>query len=223
MITVFDIVAPIISIVICLTAFIYSAIQLSKKNSSRYFVFLNLASGCYAVQEICASIYSFCGNVEYVGFETSTLGVIGCVLFIFAANFAVLEKKIEKNEIVNKASKIAILAPIIVLAFTIVSIILSLNTDYTGAAILIAIILLPFYPASYLSLKHLLLIKDVEVCKKTKGTNLVVFIFLLTNLLFLMVYFFSSLVIISIVSIVLAIEVALLSLLCVKEAKQWKI
>ncbi len=216
----FEIILSIFTVSICLAAFIYSAIKLSKKNSSRYFVFLNLATGCYAIQEICADIYYFIGNGNFDSFATSNLGFIGCVLFILAANLAILEKKIEKSEAVKKANMLSFIGPIVVLIFNVLFYVFSKDISLAFLGLVIS---LPFYPVTFFAIKHILLSKEVEVCRKTIKTNIIVLIFLLTNLVYINIFFFASTLASDIVSLILGIEVTILSLYCVKEAKQWQI
>ena len=221
--TLFDYIINIVSVILSLTAFLYGVFRLYGKGMPAYFMFLIGAVGCYALEEICAMIYGLCGNIFYNGFQVSTLGTMGCFLFILTAEYGILDKQIKKTEKTKKAGRIAFLAPAFVIVYFGFWVVTSVGTEYLGAAVLTAFVVLPLAFCSYYTLKHLLLSNADDPCiGAVRPCGILLLVFDAANLAFLTVYFFCPFFVISLVSLFLALNISALVLACKKGGSQWK-
>ena len=168
------------NIIVCagaLGGFIYGAVRFFRRNKAVYAQMITLACGVTAFGRLYQIIRIISiGNVTD-GFHLGILGTFGSLLFLFAANFGLMDTLCDDgSKELRKYRLIPVAAPVLVIAAYLV---LFLITDQTVLVKSVAgaisfIVLL----ASYFNLKHLI-IPDVDfgVIRCLRAYNLLALIY----------------------------------------------
>ena len=208
-----------ISFAIILGGFLYGAFHLFRSKTPLYFKLLVSASACLSFERLSALVNYLTDSYYYV--TLGGLGVFGALLFLLSSNYGALNSIVDDGSGTRKYRTIAIIGPIAsacALAY-IFAAALPLGTAIAAA---ILIILLPLVPASYFTIKHLIL--PTDTAGLLKGTRL-------SNLCALLYYIFlviSTMALLkdkawgNVFSILASLCAALIAVFAVKGEKQWK-
>lgn len=216
-----DIIFDIIDLVLALGAFIYGAIKLFHKGKPMYFQILICAVGCFTLQELSAVVTYLCNGFEEV-IAISILGIIGCVLFILTANRGALDDLVDENyDAGKKARLIALIGPLFVVLAMIFVLFTWVGEIKMFAVVTVLVILATAIPASYYSLKHLLLPKDsLGILSCTRACNAFSFAYLILAAAYCISFSFGS-TIAGIVSILCTLCIVGIAISSVKGADKW--
>lgn len=210
----------LISFVIAAFAFGLGAVKLFHKETPFYFKLIVFAVGCFALEQFSLLINAWCGIADDIW--VGTFGVFGCNFFMFTANYSSLDKMVDHGN-GKKARIIALVAPVIVAAAAVGVFLMWKNVNMLNGAVY-AFLLLPAIPASYLSLKHLLLPPDEKgYLKATRLCNITALLFYAVMAASVYIEALASVTAIGIILIALAVTSLLLVLAAIKGAKTWEI
>lgn len=171
--------------VLAALGFAHGALRLFRKKNPLYYQLLVCAAGCFALQQLSATVSALCGgSAEHI--TVGLFGFFGCNFFLLSANFGTLDRIVDDGSPANKAAKrLAFLAPA-VMAVCLVLVFLVWRSDLFDAVTLM-IVLLPALPASYFNLKHLLLpIDDFGFLRATRRCNLAALVLYLVTAAYLL-------------------------------------
>ncbi len=216
-----EFVFDIVNLILALGAFVYGALKLFHKGKPMYFQILICAVGCFTLQEFSSVINYLCDGYEE-GIAISILGILGCVMFILAANRGALDALVdERDEKGRRARLLAFVAPIVVLISIVFTVIIWKGFAKTIVVIIVLVLMASIIPASYFTLKHLLLPKDsLGILECTKLCNIFSFLYLMIALVYCLSFGISSYVA-GIVSIFCTLCIVGLSVSAVKGAEKW--
>lgn len=216
-----EVVFDIINLVLSTGAFIYGATKLFHKGKPMYFQILICAVGCYTLQEFSSVINYLCDGFEE-GIAISILGLMGCVMFILAANRGALDALVdEHDEKGRRARLLALVAPIVVLVSIVFAVIIWKDLVKPIVLIVVLVIMISIVPASYFSLKHLLLPKDsLGILECTKPCNIFSFLYLMIALVYCLSFGISSYAA-GAISIFCTLCIVGLAVSAVKGAEKW--
>ncbi len=204
-------------------AFSYGAFKLFQPKIPKFWKLYVCAVGCYMLEELWVIVNSLLGNGSQDGLVTIRLfGFFGCLCFMLSANVGEFDKVVNEKRN-TKADFLALIAPI---ALLIIYAIYAF-TPADGKTDLIVVIGLisisPALPASYFSLKHLLLPEDeMGFLRLTRGINIAALIFYAANYIYAVADLYCSKAVMSIYDFALGIMVFAIVLLCRKGAGEWE-
>ena len=216
--TVLDILYALVSFIIAAFVFIYGTTKLFKKRKPLYWKLIVCAVGCFALQQLSYVIRLWCGATEEV--NIGTLGILGCNIFLFSANFGTLDGIVDDGTGSRRARYFALLAPAF-LALLSVAVFFAWKDKNLFYAVIWIVLMLPALAASYFNLKHLILPLDpFEFLRATKQSNIAALIFYGLTVVYGFVSAFSSIVS-GLLSIVMSVMMFVLVLCAIRGAKKW--
>ena len=204
-------------------AFGYGAFRLFRKGIPKLFRLYVCAAGCYMLEELWVIVNSLLGNGSQDGLVTVRLfGFFGCLCFMLSANANEFDRTVDEGNS-RKAKLLAILAPIGLLLLYAVYAFSPLNTRpmiVTGIGFLSV---LPALPASYFSLKHLLLPEDeMGFLRATRGIDAAALVFYAANYLYPSADLYCPKTVMSVYDLILAGMLFGVMAACGKGADKWK-
>lgn len=171
------------NIFVCVCAFIgffYGSFRFFKPNKALYAVMITLSVGCMAFGRLYQVVRVVTGGAIYSGFQLGFFGVTGSLLFLFSANYGMMDSLADDgSEKYRKYRLIPLAAP---LAAAIIYIIFILATGLPVLAKLLGAFLTFFIMiTSYYNLKHLIF-PDVDygIINCLKSYNLIALIYAFT-------------------------------------------
>lgn len=148
-------VANIITCICAFIGFIYGIVRFFKPKKAVYAQMITLATGCMAFGRLYQTVRLATGGNILDEFQLGLFGVIGSLMFLFAANFGTMDSLADdKSKELRKYRIIPLAAPATILALYLIFILfadVSVLSKITGA-----IITLFAVQASYFNLKHLI-------------------------------------------------------------------
>lgn len=216
-------IAKIIACIITAAGFGYGINRLMKKGVPMYFRLLLAAIGCYMLKELSLVVDSLC-NGSQAHSDISMLANLGCFLFLLSANYGQLDSVVDGGEAQNrKAARLAVIAPLILAVGSVYAGILVVLFKPVYLSAMIVIILLTALPASYYNLKHILMpIDDFGFLKGTKWCNIFALLIYAANICYVLAYYGGYRSFKDIISIVMAVLVAGLSISAVRGRERWR-
>lgn len=167
-----------ISFALTLAGFLYGAFCLFRSKKSLYFKLLVSSTGCLAFERLSALVNYLTDGYYYV--TLGGLGIFGALLFLLSANYGLLNHIVDDGVGTAKYRLIACVAPVLSI-LALVRIFFCTFPLGPAVACAIIFILLPIIPASYFSLKHLILPVDaVGLLKATRRSDLCALLFYLS-------------------------------------------
>ena len=170
-------IANVITCVCGLTGFIYGLAKFFKPKKAVYPQMITFACGCMAFGRLYQIVRLLTGGDVFNEFQLGVFGVIGSLVFLFSANFGVMDsiaddrsKKFRKYRLIALAAPVAAAAAdVLFIIFTDLPVIIKI----ASAAITFFVM-----QASYFHLKHLIF-PDVDygVIKCLKPYNLMALIY----------------------------------------------
>lgn len=213
-------VISLISFAIVLGGFLYGAFHIFRGRKPLYFRLLVCSAGCFALEELSVFINFLTDGFEYY-ITLGVLGVFGAILFLLSANFGALDSIVDENKENGKIRLLSLSAPAVL---SVLLIHIAVNTAVHGltAAVLLFLALFPVVPASYYSLKHLLLPFDpLGILKCTRIINVFSLVFYFSETAMFLIFTESSVVDVSVLNIITALSSAGVSVFAVKGEKAW--
>ena len=209
--------------IICISAFIYGAINLFKEKIPFYFKIIVCGAGCYALQEISGVITYLCGGFEY-DLTASSLGAFGCYFFLLSVNYGQLDGVVDsKGKDSLFAGRIALIAPLVLsVPIAVITYLLFTLPDFIKVIYTI-VFYAPMVVASYYNLKHLIMKDDdFGFLKTMRAYNFWALVFYVLQVSYLVgvsmdiipVYVFSG--------ILATVTLFCMVVSAVKGAKKWK-
>lgn len=141
---------------------------------------------------------------------------------MLSANMNGFDKAVDEGQN-RKAKAQALAAPVILLAFYAVYTFLSADTLPIAVNMIGLAAISPALPASYLSLKHLLLPKDaLGLLKIIRGIDILALVFYVVNYIYPLLDLYLSQALMSIYDLILSGMLFGMIVLCRKGAEKWK-
>ena len=216
-----DMTFGLISFLIALAAFVYGASGLFRKKKPLYFRILACAAGCLALQRLSHVVNLWCGVFATGGI--GMLGIFGCNFFLLSANYGALDKIVDDGRDSKKARSVAFVAPVIMAALTVIAFLAWKDRD-TFCAVMWLVILLPSLPASYFSLKHVLLPMDpFGFLKTTRPCDTAALVFYAVTAAYGICSLTAGSAVSGVLSVLMSMSVLCLTLYAVKGASKWEI
>ena len=160
-----------------LCGFIYGAVRFFREDSAIYGLMITMSSGVLVFGRLYHVIWIITFGGEMESFNLASLGIIGSLLFLFAANFGLMDAMGDDGSKEFRKYRLAALAaPIAVIALYLVFILLAdtsvLEKSVSGAIAFFVLL------ASYFNLKHLI-IPDIDfgVIRSMRRMNLFALIY----------------------------------------------
>ena len=204
-------------------AFGYGALQILRKNVPKYFKLFVFAGACYMLEELWFIVYFFLAKGVYDNPVTVRLfGVFGCLCFMLSTNANEFDKLVDEWN--NKKSKILpFFAPLLLIVIYCVYWVLSGNRMTTFEKAVGFFSISPAIPASYFSLKHLLLPEDsMGFLKITKSINILLLVFYAANFAYSVSLLYLPETVINCYDLLVSVLLFVLMILCRKGADKWK-
>lgn len=209
------------ALIISVAAFGYGAAKLFRKKKPLYFQLLICATGCFMLQQLSVTVNIWCDTVTPVNIGMA--GIFGCNFFLLSANYGTLDRIVDDGEGSQKARKKAVIAPLVTALLIVCVFLCNKNTDMFYAVIS-SVILLPAVPASYFNLKHILLPMDpFEFLKATRSCNITALLFYLVTVIYLIASAYAGDIVCGLLSVLMSVSAAGISVSAVKGAKKWEI
>ena len=148
----------VLSDLILAAAVIYGVASFFLKKSPLYFRILTLATVCYAGTSVFRLLYRLCYREDFPGMGITLLGIFGCYLFLFSANYGQYDSLIDdRSPRFRKYRVFALAAPLAVLSLLLVYTVG--NAGHTTAVrnVMTGIGFLPAVAASYYNFKHFII------------------------------------------------------------------
>ncbi|MDO5448468.1 MAG: hypothetical protein Q4F70_02545 [Clostridia bacterium] len=216
-----EVLFDVICFVFAAGAFIYGATKLFRKGEPMYFQILICAVGCYALQEVSSVTTYLCGGFEE-DVAISILGILGCVMFILAANRGTLDALVDEHgESGKRARRLAVIAPFLTFVGMLFVIFAWSGVTRPFVVVVVAIVIAAEIPASYYTLKHLLLPKDsLGILECTKWCNIFSFLYLIFAILYCLSFTFGT-ILSGVVGVLCSLCIVGVSVSAVKGAEKW--
>lgn len=209
-----------LAFIISLSAFIYGLFKVCLHKSNEYFKIVVVAVGCYVLEESWVIVNTIC-NIPNNLLTVRLIGIFGCFCAFLTAN-----RSISKDKMYNKSSETklarygALLAPILFTSLFSIYCIQSINIKPIYHIVISFIVIFPLIIDSYFDLKYLLMpTGNTAFIKSIKSINLLILLEYIGSLLY---FFFTKRSMLLSLDITCGIIMALIVMLCVKEAKKWK-
>ena len=205
------------------SGFIYGIVRLFKKGVPLYFQLMVCAAGCYALSDLHTLVGLLCGDESY-GLTVVSVAILGCFCFLVSANYGQLDRVVDDRGKKNtKAALIAGIFPAGIAAFMIgYAVYISGSVTPLHIAIVL-LIYLPSLPASYFSLKHLLIpVDELGLLRATRGCNILTLTICLLEIAYLPVYLFLSDTAKIVLCIITSAAAAALVFACERGFRIWK-
>ena len=181
-------IANIITCVGAFAGFLYGAVRFFRPRTAVYAQMITLASGCMAFGRLYQVIRIITIGDSFQRFHLGLLGVIGCLVFLFSANYGLMDGIADDgSEALRKYRIIPVSVSVVAAAVYLVFFLFTdLAVTIKIAAFFVAVFVIG---ASYFNLKHFIF-PDVEYgvirCLKTYNLLALVFEFLcLVEMIFL--------------------------------------
>ena len=172
-----SLITNIFTCVCAFTGFIYGIVKFFKPRKALYAQMITLAVGCMAFGRLYQVVRLMTGGNIYNEFQLGILGVVGSLLFLFSANFGLMDSLADDgSKTFLKYRIIPLLAPLLVVVLYVVFILCS---DLPSLAKIMGAFLTFFViETSYFNLKHLIF-PDVDfgVVNCMKSYNLLALIY----------------------------------------------
>ena len=209
----------LIAFLIALFAFIFGAVKLFKPKKPLYFKLLICSVGCYALAQLSGLVYLWCDMIN--GVWTWMLGIFGCGMFLVSANYGAYDSLVDDGTFL-KARREALAAPLVFIIMIIVIALLWRKTSIFKA-IMLVVMLGPSVPASYFSLKHLLLpMDDFGLLKGTRSCDILQLAFFSAALINAVLLYFSAGIAEGIIELFISIVLCLLTFAAIKGETIWR-
>lgn len=213
----------IIALVLAVSAFFYGAISLFKKGKPLYFQMIVCGVACFALEVLFVAVAVWCNNYN-PSINLGIIGLFGCNLFLFSANYDQLDSVLDDGDRTNDRAKLVAKVGTIIIAAVLIIIIVFIIKDKNLKLIPIVIMMLPVCPASYFNIKHLLMpIDDFGFLKATRACNAIVLSFYLFCFICIVGIINNSALVQGISVVLMSATMLLLAVFSVKGAKQWAI
>lgn len=212
-------VSNLIAFLIALCAFIYGAVRMFKPKKPLYFKMLIWSVGCYALSLLSGIVYLWCHMATEVW--TWVFGIFGCEMFLLSANYGAFDSLVDDGSFL-KARYQALAAPLVIIMMMLVMAAVWWEDGISTVAIF-AIMLGPSVPASYFSLKHLLLpMDDFGLLRGTRQCDIIQLAFLVLALIYAVMMYYSSGPATCALEILISIILCLLTFEAIRGEKAWK-
>lgn len=150
-------ITSVISFFLSLGGFLYGAVKLFHRKKPLYFKLLVASAGCLVFEQLSAVVNGLTGGDGL--FTLGHLGIFASLLFLLSAEYGALDHLADEGIGTKKYRLFAGIAPVIVLA-ALAAVFYFVYPLGIALAVIVTGILLPAVPASYFSLKHLVLPAD---------------------------------------------------------------
>lgn len=218
---IFDILR-LISFLISLSAIILGLTILSKNKIPMYFKFMAGMAFCHMLMELHTQASYICGNTND-SIIVKTLAIIGSVLFLFSAEYGLIDKIVDDGNTKSTIKLVSCTIPMILIFWYVVILTMGLENNCLKMICFGLIVLLMAF-TSYFNMKHLIMNEDeIGFLKSSRLCNIfeILYYFELEVLWVSEISgirFFSE-----IVSLLLSVTVFALVLSAKSGAKKWKI
>lgn len=208
-----QILPEIIALCVSLAATVYGACRILKKGIPLYLKLFVCASGCFSLGELWIFVNTYLGVAADSGQLTvRVLGLFGCLSFMLSADSSDFDSVVDGTKTFFCREKLlALLAPCILLILFFINFALRTPEKRAFAILAELIGILPAVPASYFSLKHLLLPNDeLGLLKEVRPISILSLAF------YVLAYLpFAS------DQVVMALVMFAIAAVCGREAKRW--
>ena len=216
-----EILFAIASFLLAAFAFVFGAAKLFKKKIPLYWQLIVCAAGCFAMQQLSCAVRLWCGASEEP--DIGMLGIFGCNLFLFSANYGTLDGIVDDGFGTRSARRFALLAPAL-LALLAAAVFFAWKEKNLLCAVVWVVLLLTALGASYFNLKHLLLPMDpFEFLRATRQSNLAALVFYGLTAFYGIVSASGGAVVCGLISVATSGAVLWLALCAIEGAKKWAI
>ena len=217
-----DLIYGIASFVIAAAAFWLGAVKLFSTKKPLYMKLLICAVGCFMLEQQLLLINLWCGVKEM--FSIGMLGILGCNYFLLSANYGTLDKIVDDGSKKNKPARlIANIAPVVMVILTFNVFLVWKDKDII-CGVMWVLMLLPAIPASYLSLKHILLPKDdFGFLSATRFCNFSALVLYIVMAAFAACSASDSSRLVGILSCLMSLAVFGITISAIRGAKEWEI
>ena len=216
-----EILFALVSFLLAAFAFAFGAAKLFKKKIPLYWQLIVCAAGCFALQQLSYTVRLWCGVTEEP--NIGMLGIFGCNLFLFSANYGTLDGIVDDGTGSRNARRFALLAPAF-LALLAAAVFFAWKGKNLFCAVVWVVLLLPALGASYFHWKHLLLPMDpFAFLRATRRSNLAALTLCVLTAVYGLVSAWSGAAVRGLLSVVMSAAVLWLVLCAVGGAEKWAI
>lgn len=177
-----ELIFEILKLAASLFAFVFGTKVAFKKGGVLFLQIVTCAMGCMLLGQCYYVVHLLTFNVAPTGLNIGILGVIGMYFFLYSASFGAMDSLGDnRSKVFSKYRLISLVAPIIVVALSIMIVLSNITIAEKIGNIIIAI---PIAFTSYFALKHLI-IPDVDlgILKVMRKYNVLILVFSLINIL----------------------------------------
>lgn len=213
----------LLAFVISAAALVYGAAYLMRQKMPKYFMLHVCAAGCFVLEELWVIVNSLMGYGGQDGLLTVRLfGFFGCLCFLLTANIHGFDRLVDDGTN-RRARSLALLAPGALLVIFLLYAFSSVNGQNAVRILLGLASLSPALPASYFSLKHLLLPKDeMGFLTSIKKTDIFALLFYAVNFAYPLINLYCPKNVVIMCDVGIALMILILVILCGKGAEKWK-
>lgn len=208
-----------ISFALTLFGFLYGAFHLFREKKPLYFKLIVASAGCFAFEQLSLLVNYLTDGYYYI--TLGKLGIFGSLLFLLSAEYGSLDRLVDDGAGTKKYRTAALIAP----ALCIFALALIFYFAYPLGIVIASLtvfILLPSVPASYFTLKHIILPTDaLGFSKATRAGNI-------CTLAFCLLLFASDIALLydsifgNVFTVLTALLSALISIFAVRGERSWK-
>lgn len=210
----------ILAIAITIIAFAIGMVKILINRKPLYFKLIICSAGCYALEQLSYLVSLLCGTSN--SFWIGMIGMFGCTFFLFSADYGVFDKIVDDGS-QKKARRQALIAPLL-FGTIIIGLFFHWIVEDVFWAIFLTALSVPIIPASYFSLKHILLPYDeVGLLKGTRQCNIIELVFYTVMIASNYAIWIESVLLVCISNLLLAVTELVLVLVSINGVKQWKI
>lgn len=213
----------LVAFFISTAAFGYGAFYLFRSGIPKLFKLYVCAAGCYMLEELWAVVNTYMGYGIQDGLITVRLfGIFGCLCFMLSANINEFDRVVDEGRD-RKSRRRAMIAPAVLVVLFGISAFCSVNTLSVAMIVIGFISISPALPASFFSLKHLLLEDDsMGFLKAVRETDFVALVFYAGNFLYPLASLYWSRTAMCGYDMALAVIISGIMIMCRKGAVKWE-
>lgn len=217
----FNVIAEIAALLIEIVATVYGVRYFLKNKTALYFKLIVAAVGCFALGRLFVIVFLLVNRGFSDTFHLGYLGGIGCFAFLLSANFGQIDSIIDEGGKENRKYRLlALVAPIIVAAAYVVTILADTKTGMKAAVCLTAI---PCVFCAYFDLKHIIF-PDMGIgfVKAIRPCNISALGLVALQTAAIAVYAFDFKTAASVLSLLCAVSCFMIVFLAGKGAEKWR-
>ena len=217
-----EMITDYIILICCQISFLYGFFAILIQKKPLYLKMIVMSVACMMVSRISVVLQYLTKGDTINDFNVSMLGLLGCFLFLFSANFGVIDSLADDgSSIFFKYRLISYVAPIILLA-SYLSVFLFKHTDKEMIATILIVLCISM--SSKYHLKHIIF-PDIEygIIRAIRGYNAVALLLCISTTVWLISHVYGQNYLYLATGILISICCLIIIPLLQKEAKKWTV